>query len=159
MSDAVFNDSGSLRRAVLGDDGVRAVRCYHCGERIEIAPRARSVSCSLCHQQLNTVDIVVRAMHWGTSLRTAGSVVIHRRARAVCHEIVASVGVQVFGTVEADIRSGGVVVLGPEASLKGSVHAAKLIVDPGALVTGGMVCVPAGFGESVVRAGDCAVAG
>lgn len=154
----MYNDSGSLRRAVLGDSGVRDARCYHCGQSIEIAPMARSVSCPQCHQQLNTVDITVRAMHWGASLRTTGTVVIHRRAKVVCNEIVASVGVRVLGTVEADIRSGGGVVLGPDARLKGSVSGSKLIVDPGAELSGGMVSVPGGFGDGVVHAQACALA-
>ncbi len=145
------NDPSSLRRALLGLESARSVRCYHCGEENEVSPKAQSVSCHACYQQLNTADIGVRAMHWGGSLRTTGVVVLHRKARVVCHDIVASLGVRVLGQVEADIRSGGPVYVGPEAELKGAVRASKLIIESGAIVSGGPFCVPSPFvlGDSV----------
>lgn len=143
------NDPSSLRRALLGLESARSVRCYHCGAENEVSPKAQSVSCRACYQQLNTADIAVRAMHWGGSLRTTGVVVIHRKARVVCHDIVASLGVRVLGHVESDIRSGGPVYLGPEAEVKGAVRASKLIVEGGALLSGGPCCVPGAFIVSV----------
>lgn len=128
--------------------------CYHCGHEPEIAPRAQSASCGRCFGQLKTADISVRAMHWGGSLRTTGSVLVQRKARVVCGEIVAGEGVKILGLVEADIRAGGAVHIGSGAELKGSVRARVLIVEPGAVLTGGMVRVPSAFvaAERVVGA-------
>jgi cytoskeletal protein CcmA (bactofilin family) len=139
----VYNDPSSIRKALLGLEESRRVRCYHCDHSQEIAPRAQSVSCSRCFQQLHTADVSVRAMHWGGSLRTTGVVVVQRRARVVCSEIVASLGVRILGAVEADIRSGGPVFIGPEAEVRGAIGATRLTVEPGALLAGGMIRVPA----------------
>lgn len=146
----MYNDPSSIRKALLGLEAPRQVRCYHCGHEHEIAPRAQSVSCGRCFRQLHTADISVRAMHWGGSLRTTGVVVVQKRARVVCSDIVASVGVRLLGLVEADIRSGGLVYIGPEAEVKGSVVASGLIVEPGAVLTGGMIRVPGDLVESSV---------
>jgi hypothetical protein len=139
-------------------DGERMVRCYHCGAHIFVDCGTRFCCCDSCRRRVNTGDIAVRAMHWGSSLRTAGVVLIHRNAQVVCSEIVASLGVRVLGSVEADIRSGGVVVVGAGASLCGMVRAERLVVEPGAKVSGGMVCAGSencetGFDGGVSRGG------
>jgi bactofilin len=142
MKLAVSLDTRDAHSAMAALDDERLVRCYHCGADICVETGARFCCCQSCGVRVNTEDILVRAMYWGENLRTAGVVVIHRHARVVCSEIVASLGVRVLGRVEADICSGGVVVVESGAELHGSVRAERLIVEPGATLSGGLVCGP-----------------
>lgn len=137
------------RSALFGRDGVRAVRCYHCGHEQEVPSRAQTTTCLTCFKQLSIPDIGVRALHWGGGLRTCGEIVIHRKAWVVCQSVIASGDVRIFGHLEAEVRSGGTVYVGPEAVLKGAVRAGKLIVEPGAEVSGGPFVVPGSFIDPV----------
>ncbi|GAB4383965.1 MAG: hypothetical protein Kow0022_05120 [Phycisphaerales bacterium] len=154
----------TMRTALFGRDGVRRVQCYHCGHEQDAPARAQTISCVKCFRQLSVPDIVVRALHWGGSLRTCGCVTVHKRARVVCQSLVAVGDVIVHGHLEADVRAGGAVYVGPEAFLKGSVRAGRLIVEPGAEMVGGPFVVPGSLIDPVratsadanVRAGAAA---
>jgi hypothetical protein len=141
-------DPFSIRAAVVGRQGVVLVRCYHCGREGEVPSRAMTVGCPHCYKQLNLEDISVRAMHWGGSLRTTGVVIIHKRARAVCNDVVSSCGVRILGSLEAAVRSAGPVYVGPNAIIKGSINAPTWIVEPGAQLIGGPFRVPGCFIEA-----------
>lgn len=139
----------TIRSALFGRDGVRCVQCYHCGHEQEVPSRAQTTSCPNCFKQLSIPDISVRALHWGGGLRTCGQVMIHRRARVVCQNVIAVGDVVVHGHLEADVRCGHTVYVGPNAVLKGAVRAQKLIVDPGAELSGGPFVVPGSFLDPV----------
>lgn len=141
----------SMRTAVIGRLGVRTVRCYHCDHECQVPAQGMTVTCSHCYKQISLEDISVRAMHWGGSLRTTGVIVIHRKARAVSQEVVASLGVRVLGTLEANIRSGGPVFIGAAATFKGAINAPRLIVEPGAQLLGGPFRVPGCFVEGASK--------
>ncbi len=140
-------DALSIRSAIVGRQGTVPACCYHCGNSIKIPASAMTVTCPECYKQLNLEDISVRAMHWGGSLRTTGVVIIHKKARAVCNDVIASQGVRILGSLEASVRSAGPVYLGPNATVKGAINAPKLIVEPGAQLLGGPFRVPGAFIE------------
>lgn len=142
----------TIRAALFGRDGVRSVQCYHCGHEQEAPARAQTISCIGCFKQISVPDIAVRALHWGGSLRSCGCITVHKRARVVCQSLIAVGDVTVHGHLEADVRAGGTVYVGPEAVLKGSVRATKLIVEPGAEMTGGPFVVPGSFIDRVKTA-------
>ncbi len=137
------------RSALFGRDGVRGVMCYHCGHEQEVPSRAQTATCLACFKQLSIPDIAVRALHWGGGLRTCGEIMIHRKAKVVCQSVIATGDVRILGHLEAEVRSGGTVYVGPEAVLKGAVRAAKLIVEPGAEMSGGPFVVPGSFIDAV----------
>ncbi|RMH11257.1 MAG: polymer-forming cytoskeletal protein [Planctomycetota bacterium] len=143
-----MNEMSSIRAALLGRDGSRLATCYHCGHEQEAPVRAQTISCRACFKQISIPDIHVRALHWGGSLRTSGEIIIDRKARVVCQSVIAAKNVRVLGHLEADVRAGGAVYVGPEAVLKGAVRAQKLIIEPGAQLTGGPFIVPGSFIES-----------
>lgn len=144
-----MSEANVTRSALFGRDDLRSVRCYHCGHEQEVPGRAQTITCLACFKQLSIPDIGVRAMHWGGGLRTCGEIVIHRKARVVCQSVIASGDVRILGHLEGEVRSGGTVYVGPEAVLKGAVRAAKLVVDPGAEVSGGTFVVPGAFIDPV----------
>lgn len=115
----------------------RPVACYHCNARFNIAPAARNGRCPKCAKRLVFDDLVVtRPIHAG-DLATCGLIVIEKKASLTLREAVASEGVEVHGTLHAQRIEGGQVVIKKKAKFSGSCRGRSLVVEPGAVVSGG----------------------
>ncbi|MEM7756034.1 MAG: polymer-forming cytoskeletal protein [Planctomycetota bacterium] len=112
----------------------RSVRCYHCHEALEVAPKAQTITCPLCYKPLAVADIIIKDTHWGGRLQSCGSIVIKPRARVMAKRILAVHSVEIQGDVQADIECLGLVIVGPRAVYKGKLTAAALRVDDGAVL-------------------------
>lgn len=114
----------------------RPVRCCWCGHAFAVPKRAQSVVCPGCHKRAQVDDVVVRRRHWGGGIATCGRLVVERQAEAAPGTAIAGEGIEVFGSLEADIETMGSVIVGPKGVLRGKVRAAALLIEPGGDATG-----------------------
>lgn len=112
----------------------RIVRCYHCRREIIVPGAARTASCPVCFKGLVLDDLRVREGHASGRLSTCGRVVVERKGRAVTRAVEAAQGIEVHGTLEARVISGGPVQINSGGQLKGECHATSLVVEPGAVM-------------------------
>jgi len=121
----------------MSDRPTRTVTCYHCRRPVTISAFAISATCPGCYKGLVLDDLVVREVHWAGKLRTCGRVIVERKGRVIGRLVQAALGVEVEGIVEATVVSGGPVVVKTSAKLSGDCRAPRLIVEPGATISGG----------------------
>jgi len=117
--------------------GSRSVQCYHCLKRFDVPPRAISLSCPWCSKRVTLEDLVVKNTSWSSRVQTCGRVVVHRKGSLVATLIEAREGIEVQEHVEGNLVSGGPVLIGPRARVKGDMSAPSIWVEPGATIEGG----------------------
>jgi cytoskeletal protein CcmA (bactofilin family) len=115
----------------------RTVQCYHCRRHFDVPGRAMSISCPWCYRRVTLDDLIVKDTCWTSKLQTCGKVHVQRKGVLVASLLEAREGVEILGTVEATIVSGGPVFIGPKARVKGDVTAPSLWVEKGAVIDGG----------------------
>lgn len=113
------------------EPGQRGIACYHCHERIQAPAAARSFGCPKCHRGVALDDITVGDSGWSGLLNTCGRIFIRPRARTITRVVHAGEGIEVLGVLEANVRSGGPVVVGSRGRLIGQVNATSVWIDPG----------------------------
>jgi cytoskeletal protein CcmA (bactofilin family) len=113
------------------------VRCYHCTEPIEVSESALSLSCPCCCKRIVIQDLVVSGNYAGTKVQTCGRVVVERKGDLSAASVQASDGVFVEGTLKANVRSLGPVVIGAKARWRGDCQAPRIEIEPGAAIEGG----------------------
>lgn len=115
----------------------RQVRCYHCTQWIEVSETALSLSCPCCCKRIVIQDLIVSGTYAGTKVQTCGRVVVERKGDLSAASVQASSGIFVDGSLKANVRSLGPVVIGAKARWKGDCEAPKIEIEPGASVEGG----------------------
>jgi DNA-directed RNA polymerase subunit RPC12/RpoP len=117
-------------------DAPHTVECYHCRHRFEVPQRAQSVSCPKCHQRLVVSDVVVATLHSVTKVQTCGRVIVRQTGQVIARLVQGQAGVEVLGSLEGKVVSGGLVTIGPKAKWRGDCDAPRLEVKLGARVLG-----------------------
>lgn len=115
----------------------RQVRCYYCGNQLQVGDRALTTMCPHCYRGLRVDDVILKGRESFASVQTCGMVIIHRKARVLANVVQASMGVQVEGVLRGDVISGAPVIIGPRAVWKGGCRAPSLHIHEGATVGGG----------------------
>ena len=115
----------------------RHVRCYHCAEPIEVSDSALSLSCPCCNKRIVVQDLVVSGTYAGTKVQTCGRVVVEKKGDLSAASVQASGGVFVDGSIKANVRSLGAVVIGAKARWRGDCEAPRIEIEPGATIDGG----------------------
>lgn len=115
----------------------RTVQCYHCRERFDVPLKAMSISCPWCYKRVTLDDVVVKDSCWQSKLQTCGRLLVHRRGSLVASVIEAMMGIEILGHAEGTIVSGGPVLIGPKARIKGDVTAPSIWMEPGAVIENG----------------------
>jgi len=128
--------------------GPRIVSCYHCGHRFEVGGKAESTSCEKCNQRVIVGDIVVKALMPVKTVETCGRIVVKRKGSVIAETAWAGDGVEIQGSIDAHVVSGGPVVIGRFAKWKGDCQAPSLEVAQGARIAGGAFAVPAKHADS-----------
>ncbi len=137
--------------------GARIVSCYHCGHRFEVSGKAESTSCEKCNQRVIVGDIVVKALMPVKSVETCGKLVVQRKGSVIAERAFAGDGVEVQGSIDAHVVSGGPVIIGRYARWRGDCEAPTLEVAGGARIASGRFAVPApctGPAEAAETAGS-----
>lgn len=120
----------------------REVRCYRCAAILPVSGYAESASCPSCAGNLRLLPIEIEKGHWGTSLMTTESIIVHEHAQVIANLAVASGDMIIAGCVHAVCVAGGTVTLKATGELRGGVRAARLIIEPGARIIGSVIESP-----------------
>ena len=102
-----------------------------------------SISCPWCSRRVTLDDLVVRDHCWTSRLQTCGRILIHRNGLVNARVIEAMEGIEIQGTVEGNLISGGPVIIGPGARVKGDLAAPSIHIAAGAIIDGGMLRIAA----------------
>jgi len=114
----------------------RTVTCYRCAKTAVVSGFAESASCPHCAGNLRLIPIEVTKGHWGSSLMTTESIMVHPEAKVIANLMVASHDIVIEGSVHSMCICGGTATLSPTAQLKGGVRANTLVIQPGATIEG-----------------------
>lgn len=117
--------------------GERHVQCFHCLAVFPVAARASVLTCPSCYRRVRVEDIVVEREEVGSKFETCGRVIIRRKGRMVASTVVASLGVEVMGELEADAVVSSRIFIGSRARWRGHCQAGVIIVEPGATIRSG----------------------
>ncbi len=120
----------------------RDVVCYRCAATLPVSGYAESSSCPKCAGNLRLVPIEITKGHWGTSLLTTESIVVHPDAQVIANLTVASGDILIEGNVHSMCVAGGTVRITSTGELRGGVRAAQVIIEPGARIIGSVIESP-----------------
>ena len=114
----------------------KTVQCYHCDHRFEVGGRAQSTSCPGCNKPVMVADQEIKGQRGPIrELKTCGKIVIKKRGRLICQDIVAHAGLECEGIIDAKkVTAGQSVFLGKKSTFKGDLTAPALIVEDGAKI-------------------------
>ena len=115
----------------------RFVRCYHCYHTFRTAPAAQSLTCPACYKHVRVDDIVIDDCRHCPKMETAGTIFVRRRAKLSVRTLVAGMGLEVLGELQAGSVTAGRVYLGPRVAWQGDCCAGSVNLDPAAQITGG----------------------
>lgn len=97
-----------------------------------------SISCPWCSRRVTLDDLLIRDRCWTSKLRTCGRITVHRKGLVNARVIEAMEGIEIHGIVEGSVVSGGLVLIGAGARIKGDLAAPSIRIEPGAIIEGGM---------------------
>jgi hypothetical protein len=120
----------------------RDVVCYRCAATLPVSGYAESASCPRCAGNLRLLPIEVTKGHWGTSLLTTESIVVHPDAQVIANLSVASGDITISGSVHSMCVAGGTITITESGELRGGVRAAQVIIEPGARIVGSVIESP-----------------
>ncbi len=118
----------------IGDDQV-IVRCLYCEKPQPIARRAMSITCRYCNKPLRLEDVSFNKYEARRSVETCGVITIEKRGQIVADRVLCG-GLVVRGRIKGNITSRGLVLVGPEAEIKGDVTAPAIAIGAGAILEG-----------------------
>jgi cytoskeletal protein CcmA (bactofilin family) len=103
-----------------------------------------STPCPACHKTLLVEDIVVKGYTGVTNLETCGKLIVRRKGHAVAkHRVVALAGIEVQGRLHCEhALTAGHTVIDKKAQWMGDLHATSLVVEAGAVISGGRFKIP-----------------
>lgn len=113
----------------------QTITCLYCGKPQDIGRKAMSVTCKFCHKSLKLEDLAFKQYEARRAIETCGVVTIEKKGNVVSDRVVCG-GLIVRGKLKGNITSGGPVLVGPEAEIKGDVTAPALAVGAGAILEG-----------------------
>jgi len=100
-----------------------------------------TTSCPKCARGLNVEDIVIKVAYAVRKIQTCGKLVVEKKGRVSAHSIEAHGGIDVEGTLEANVVSRGHVRIGPKATWKGDLAAPTLLVELGGQIARGYFAI------------------
>jgi cytoskeletal protein CcmA (bactofilin family) len=98
-----------------------------------------SISCPWCYKRVSLDDVMISGTCWTSRVQTCGKIIIKNKSSLVASIIEACEGIEVHGTIEGAIVSGGPVWIGPKARVKGSLKTAAIHVEKGGTIDGSFV--------------------
>ncbi len=115
----------------------RAIRCYLCGETLDVSARTMSTTCPKCNHAIKVEDVIIKSYMPVNDLKTCGKIKITKRGRVAARVIKSGDGIICEGTIEAEIETDGHVELGPKSTWKGkSLRCRSIDIAVGAKMMG-----------------------
>lgn len=133
----------AMRRKKAAAAKPREVRCYHCGNPMEVGAKTQSTNCAACNERVIVQDVEVKVLTPVSEIQTCGRVVVTKRGSVKARLVQALGGVEVLGRLEADsVVSGGPVIIARGGRWRADCRAPSLTIEEGAQVEGGRFAVP-----------------
>lgn len=120
----------------------REVVCYRCAATLPVSGYAESASCPRCAGNLRLLPLEITRGHWGTSLLTTESIIVHPEAQVMANIAVASRDITIAGSIHSMCIAGGTVTITATGELRGGIRAARVIIQPGARIIGSVIESP-----------------
>ena len=114
----------------------RDVVCYRCAATLPVSGYAESASCPRCAGNLRLLPLEISTGHWGSSLLTTESIIVHPEAQVTANIAVASGNITIAGSVHSMCIAGGTVTIAETGELRGGIRAARVVILPGARIIG-----------------------
>jgi hypothetical protein len=115
----------------------RTIVCYFCRHALDVSTRTITHSCPACNKRLVVEDIIIKTLYSVVKLQTCGKLVVEPKGHVIAQYVDAQLGVEMQGQMEASVRSGGPVRIGPKARWKGDCKAPSVKIEPGAKIEAG----------------------
>jgi predicted RNA-binding Zn-ribbon protein involved in translation (DUF1610 family) len=115
----------------------RTIVCYFCKHALEVSTRTITHSCPACNKRLVVEDITIKTLYSVVKLQTCGRLIVEPKGHVIAQHVDAQLGVDMQGQMEASVRSGGPVRIGPKARWKGDCKAPSVKIEPGAKIEAG----------------------
>lgn len=115
----------------------KRIVCSHCGHDFVVGGRAMTLTCPSCYQPLTLEDVIVKTVRWGGRIETCGMLVVERRGQVFAKSVRSSLGIEIAGVLQADVRTNGPVIIRDRARFKGDCAAPRIHIEEGAIVEGG----------------------
>lgn len=119
----------------------RRVQCYHCRRDLVVPSRAITLTCPLCSRPIHVQDIVIAQPSTSSTIRTCGLLTIRPRASLCAQRVEARAGATIEGRFSGDLVSGMAVRIARTAVFSGACSAPSIIVEPGATIAQGRMCI------------------
>jgi len=117
--------------------GTRGVTCYHCRHELTVARSAHTATCPKCFKRLSLNDVIIEDERIGSRIESCGIVFIKRQGRVNAPSVLAFEGVEVLGTLSANVTTPAHVIIGKKAEWRGDCTSRLLVVEEGAQIKGG----------------------
>ncbi len=122
---------------------LQSISCYHCSHAFEVGTRTASTNCPECNQRLVVEDVIIKQLTPVSRVQTCGRLRVSKKGSVIAEFVQAAGGVEVLGSLDARVESGGPVVIGPAARWKGDCRAPSVAIQGGANIQGGFEVSPA----------------
>lgn len=117
----------------------RIVRCCACARPFPVPAAAVVLTCPKCNHRARVDDVVIHGQEEHIKLETCGRIFIRTRGSLTVRSLIAGMGVEVLGSVQAGTLRCGKLHLGPRASVRGDCTAGAVHLDETATLGGGML--------------------
>jgi DNA-directed RNA polymerase subunit RPC12/RpoP len=115
---------------------LHSVHCYHCAHPFEVGSRTASTNCPNCNQRVVVEDVVIQKLMPVSRVQTCGRLLVGKKGSVIAELVQAQSGVEVLGSLDARVVSGGPVLIGPAARWKGDCTAPSMAIRSGARIDG-----------------------
>jgi len=108
----------------------KCVVCPYCRGPTEVALRAMSIFCPHCRKRVILEDYKITSYYAVREFFTCGDIVVEKKGQVIAPIKVGNLVVK--GKVQGTVTAQGTVTLAKGGTLKGSIEAKSLQIDPGA---------------------------
>lgn len=112
----------------------KCILCPYCSQPTEVALRAMSIFCPHCRKRVILEDYKITSYYAVREFFTCGDIVVEKKGQVVAPIKVGNLTVK--GKVQGDVSARGTVTLAKGATLKGTIEAKCINIEPGASFDG-----------------------
>src|SRR5215218_3004202 len=116
-------------------DDRQTIVCLYCNKPQEVGRKAQTLTCRFCNKSLRLQDIPLKGYEARRSIETCGIVTVEKKGNVITDRILCG-GLVVRGKVKGNITARGVVLVSPDAEIRGDITAPALAVGAGAVLEG-----------------------
>jgi hypothetical protein len=106
-------------------DDRQTIKCIYCLKAQQVSRKAMRLTCKFCSKALRIEEMPIKDYQARRTIETCGMVTVEKKGHVVSERILCG-SLIVRGKVKGTVVSHGVVLVGPDAEIKGDVTAPRL---------------------------------